>query len=78
VTPVQPKIAGAVSILYAKDQPEYRPLPAVLMTDEPQMVVTEWVPSTDELVALINGGRLRINVLTFGKPLQPFLVEVTK
>jgi hypothetical protein len=78
VRPVRPNITPAIDVTYAKDQPEYQALPAVLLTDSPQTVITEWVPSRNDMVNLINGGHLRISILTMGRPLQPLLVEVAQ
>ncbi len=77
MTPVEPSVlpAGATLVVFAKDQPEYIPLPAAVTADG--CVMTEWEPTALELDALLTGGRLRIWLWTFGQPLQPIAVEVT-
>lgn len=75
MTPVTPVTLppGATLVIFAKDQPEYFPLPAALHPDG--LVMTEWEPSAAELDALLSGGRIRIWLHTHGHPLQPFSVE---
>ena len=77
MTPVEPKHHdGAHLVLFAKDQPEYIPLPALVSADG--VVMTEWEPSAEELERLLQGGRLRLWVHTFGHPLQPVKLEVVE
>ncbi len=66
--------AGATPIVFAKDQPQYDPLPAAV--DPNGLVLTEWELSAEDLAALLNGGRLRLWVWTFRQPLQPLALEV--
>jgi hypothetical protein len=40
--------------------------------------MSEWIPTTDELERILNGGKIRVRQITFGKPLQPLLVEVVE
>lgn len=84
MTPVEPTTLhdGARLVIFAKDQPEYTPLPASVDADG--VVMTEWEPTADELAALFTGGRVRIWAHTLNKtpedwrrrPLQPVRVEV--
>ena len=76
MTPVEPKTLhdDAVIVVFAKDQPEYTPLPAAV--DPAGVVLTEWEFSAEDLATLINGGRLRLWLYTFNHPLQPISVEV--
>jgi hypothetical protein len=79
--------AGATKVTYAKDQPEYTPLPANLFPDG--SMYTEWRPSEDELARLLAGEHIRLwvwtNALICPKCgqhehphlLQPVAVEVT-
>ena len=74
MSPVEPAIPeGQRRVEYAKDQPEYLPLPAAL--DSQSVVTTEWQPTAEELYALCVGGRVRIRMMTFGQPLQPIIVD---
>jgi hypothetical protein len=68
---------GAAPIVFAKDQPEYEPLPAAVdMTTG--LVLTEWELSAEDLAALVNGGRVRLWIWTFRHPLQPVRMEVVE
>jgi hypothetical protein len=59
MTPVEPAIhSGAQLVVFAKDQPEYIPLPASV--DTQGLVMTEWEPTTEELNRLLQGGRIRL------------------
>ena len=40
--------------------------------------MTEWEPTADELETLLEGGRIRIWLYTFNRPLQPISVEVAE
>lgn len=74
MTPVEPaQRDGARLVVFAKDQPEYIPLPASV--DDDGVVMTEWAPTDDELQQLLCGGRIRLWIHTFGHPLQPVRVE---
>ena len=57
------------NVVYAKDQPEYLPLPA--HRSEEGCVSTCWRLSWKERLNLLLHGRLFLSVLTFNKPLQP-------
>jgi hypothetical protein len=73
VRPVAPP-RGAQFATFAEHQPEYDPLPASVSADG--LVMTEWEPTAEELAALVAGGRVRIWLHTYGRPLQPLNVEV--
>jgi hypothetical protein len=61
-------------IIIAKDQPEYKPLPAVVL---PQgEVITRWKLSEKELRQVTETGSIHLTVLTFGRPLQPVILSV--
>lgn len=75
MTPVEPTIAdGATFVVFAKDQPQYLPLPASV--DAHGVVMTEWEPTAEELERLFLGGRVRLWIHTFHQPLQPVRLEV--
>ena len=59
--------------VFAKDQPPYIPLPAVVTSNG---VVTRWKPTFKERLLLIFGGSLYLQVLTFGQLLQPVKLSV--
>jgi len=54
---------------YAKDQPEYLPLPAHRADDG--RVTSCWGLSFWERIQVLVSGRMFLQVLTFNKPLQP-------
>jgi len=64
------------NVVFAKDQPEYLPLPAYI--DEEGAVTSCWQPSFKEKIRLLFGYKLYLTVLTFQSPLQPQLLEVKK
>jgi hypothetical protein len=76
--PASPVIPGAnlPEVTYAKDQPDYIPLP-VLRTPEGQ-VTSRWKFTDEERKAVADGADLFVSVLTFNHPLQPMLVGVAK
>ena len=55
--------------VYAKDQPEYLPLPAHQTEDG--MVITCWALTWRERLRILLTGRIWLSVLTFNKLLQP-------
>jgi len=70
--PVSPVIAGgeAVEVVYAKDQPEYTPLPT-FRTDN--VVLSRWRLDDTERAWLLAGNDLFITQITFGGALQPIM-----
>lgn len=56
---------------YAKDQPQYLPLPA--HKDEMGVVTTCWALSWRDRIKLLFTGRLWLQQMTFDEPLQPQL-----
>lgn len=66
-------------IVFAKDQPEYQPLPAVVVQFQggEVAVITRWRLSLRERLRVLFGGSLWLQQMTFGKPLQPQLPSVT-
>jgi hypothetical protein len=65
----------AIKVTYAKNQPEYLPLEAILFKDG--KMYTEWKPTEEELKLLLKGEHIRLWVWTFNQPLQPIALEVT-
>ncbi len=61
-------IQGYQSILFAKDQPEYIPLPAI---SDGNKVITKWKLTKEELEEVAITGEIYLELLTFGQPLQP-------
>lgn len=71
MTPIEFK---GQNVIFAKDQPEYNPLPALRMADGE--VFTCWALSDEELVNIITNKCIYIKQLTFNDPLQPILPMV--
>lgn len=62
--------------VYAKDQPEYTPLP--VFKNEEGDVISCWELSDDEIKQIVESKKLWISVKTFNKPLQPIFCTVIK
>jgi hypothetical protein len=73
--PVSPVVPGneKFEVCYAKDQPEYLPLPA-LRTEH--AMLTRWRLTDDERRHIAEGGDLFIAVMHFGHKLQPLMPMV--
>lgn len=72
--PVTPQARpDATAVVFAKDQPEYEPLPANVSADG--LVMTEWAPTVREMRTLELGGVIRLWIWTGGQPLQPVALE---
>lgn len=74
--PVTPPVGPAEStlVIYAVDQPEYHNLPAYRTVAG--TVMCEFELDAAELDRVCRGGRIRLWVYTFNKPLQPIALEV--
>lgn len=67
------------TVVFAKDQPEYTPLPAHRLESDPLGLTTFcWQLTWRERLALLIHGRLWHQVLTFQQPLQPQILSVKK
>lgn len=68
-----------MTVVYAKDQPPYRPLPAHRFTDDGEgRIACCWALSWRERLRVLFTGHIWQQVLTFNKPLQPQLLTVEK
>lgn len=67
------------TVVIAKDQPEYLPLPAHRFAGDQQgRIACCWQLTWRERIAVLIGGKLWHQVLTFNQPLQPQLLTVAK
>jgi hypothetical protein len=66
---------GVSEITFAKDQPEYIPLPALKFQDG--LVVTRWGLSWKERLTILLGGSVYLGMLTFNNPLQPIRISTS-
>lgn len=62
--------------VYAKDQPEYLPLPVHRTADGE--IISCWKLTLRERIKLLFTGKLWFHQLTFGHPLQPQLPSADK
>lgn len=62
------------NVIFAKDQPEYQPLPAIRLQDG--TVISCWQFTDDEIEAVLKTKCLFLKQLTFNQPLQPILPMV--
>jgi len=63
----------ASNIVYSKNQPEYLPLPAYKAPDN--SVTSCWALTWRERLKILRTGRVWLDVLTFGQPLQPVILS---
>ncbi|HYG03308.1 MAG TPA: hypothetical protein VD927_12740 [Chryseosolibacter sp.] len=61
------------NVVFAKDQPEYQPLPALRIPGPQGEVITCWEMTKEELAEVMLTGRIYFKQLTFNGPLQPIL-----
>lgn len=76
LTPIDPDIALLEAVVYAKDQPQYNPLPVRKSADGE--VVSCWKPNWRARLAILFGGNFNLTMVTFNLPLQPIRVSVDK
>lgn len=62
-----------VNTVFAKDQPEYQPLPACVTQEG--VVVSCWELTPEEIEEIQRTGVLWVKQLPFGSPLQPLLPQ---
>lgn len=67
------------AVVFAKDQPEYLPLPAYRFKDDPHgRIACCWRLSWRERFKILLSGVLWQQVLTFNQPLQPQKLTIDK
>ena len=65
------------NVEFAKNQPQYLPLPAKYDRNDPNgAVTTQWELTPQEMAFVIKTGTIFITVLTFHNPLQPILASI--
>lgn len=79
----QPSIAIAEfaeqTVVIAKDQPEYLPLPAYRYANDPQgRIICLWRMNWKARLRFLFTGRIWHQILTFNQPLQPQLLTTEK
>lgn len=66
------------NVVFAKDQPEYRPLPAMRDGSKEGQVVSCWQLSFKERIKILFTGKMWMSLMMFGKPLTPSILSVNK
>lgn len=59
------------NVVFAKDQPEYIPLPALKIDGPNGEVISCWKLSFKERILVLLFGKVWLSILTFNKPLSP-------
>jgi hypothetical protein len=72
--PISPVIAGVDEIRIAEDQPEYETLPAIRTADG--YLISRWQLTWRERLVVLFNGDIYLWCLTFGRPVQPVILEV--
>jgi hypothetical protein len=62
--------------VFAKDQPQYLPLPSIIIPGPDGEVLTRWELTNEEKALLLSGGSIYLSIWTFGQPLQPIKLRV--
>lgn len=66
------------NVVYAKDQPEYLPLPAHKVDSPQGEVISCWKLSFTERIRILFSGILWVSLLSFNKPLTPSFFTTKK
>lgn len=66
---------GYQSVVFARDQKEYHPLPA---NTNGTYVETKWQLTDEECLELFTTGYLWLTLKTFGEPLQPIHMSISR
>lgn len=59
------------SIVFAENQPEYQPLPALRLDGPEGNVISCWKLSFKERIRVLFFGRVWLNLMSFNQPLTP-------
>lgn len=77
VQPTSPVLTAEfqpAEVVYAKDQPEYIPLPVI--RSPRGVVMSRWTLTSEEREAVASGADILLCCHTFNQPLQPISLEV--
>ena len=66
------------NVVFAKNQPEYRPVPALKLDSSNGEVVSCWKMSFKERLRVLFLGRIWVSLLTFNKPLTPSYLSTNR
>ena len=67
-----------VNVVIAKEQPQYLPLPANVSAGPEGIVITCWSMTFTERLKALWTGKIWVQQMAFGKPLQPQKISVEK
>jgi hypothetical protein len=62
-----------MNTVFGAEQPEYQPLPALMLPGPQGEVITCWEMTEEELQAITQSKRIYFKQLTFRQPFQPIL-----
>ena len=66
------------NIVFAKDQPEYQPLPALRLDSPNGEIISCWKLSFKERVKIMFTGRVWVSLMSFNKPLTPSFLSADR
>lgn len=75
---MKPKKFKEANVVFAKDQPEYKQLPALRLKSDNGEVITCWELSFIERLRILLKGEVWLCMLTFNKPLTPTYMTTKK
>jgi hypothetical protein len=75
VSPVITEEFVASEVVFAKDQPQYNPLPVIRRPDG--VLLSRWKLTDEEREAIAAGADILLFNCTFNQPLQPVKIEVS-
>lgn len=80
MNPISPVVQGQEhnEHVYAKDQPEYKPLPVLRLQGMEGICVSRWEPTREERMAIAAGADVILSQWTFRHPMQPVLMQVCR
>lgn len=78
--PISPVIPGyeSAEVIFAKDQPEYLPLPALRLDDPSNPIVSRWTFTKEERARVAAGSDLLLTQYIFEDLFHPLHLEVTE
>ncbi len=76
--PISPVIEGYQDkeVVFAKDQPEYMPLPALVLEGEDKPVVSRWQINDEERKQIAEGADILLTQMIFTDLYHPVRLEV--
>ena len=75
---MKPKNFKHQNIVFAKDQPEYQPLPALRIDSPRGEVISCWKMTPKERLKVLFTGRIWLSLMSFNKPLTPSYMAVNR